>query len=159
MEPRRDSGTAFGGSARSTADARTWRPRPVLALAIRITAFVVPVVAAFCAVRLGVHLVSRPRGTSRTVGWLIGLGAVSVAAVAVVDRLARRLVPVAFLYKLSLVFPDHAPPRFRTALRTSSGRALQRAVDAEAAEVELGTTRSTPSTSWPSCPPSPATTA
>ena len=42
------------------------------------------------------------------------------------DRALRRLLPVAALFKLSLVFPDRAPSRFRTAIRSGTVRQLQR---------------------------------
>ena len=42
-----------------------------------------------------------------------------------VDGVTRRLLPLAALFKLSLVFPDRAPARFRTALRTGTVRELR----------------------------------
>ena len=44
-------------------------------------------------------------------------------------RGARRLLPLAALYRLSLVFPDHAPSRFRTALKAGSSRRVERLVE------------------------------
>ena len=61
----------------------------------------------------------------------------------------RRLLPLAALYKVSLLFPDHAPSRFRTAMRTNTVGSLeeriaqaraggQEATPVEAAEQLLG---------------------
>ena len=51
-------------------------------------------------------------------------GAATLVLVAV-DRVARRLLPLALLFKLSLVFPDRAPSRFRTALDLRSVGSLE----------------------------------
>jgi hypothetical protein len=50
----------------------------------------------------------------------------STALVFAVDRASRRFLPLAALYRLSLVFPDRAPSRFRTALKAGSSRSLER---------------------------------
>jgi HD-GYP domain-containing protein (c-di-GMP phosphodiesterase class II) len=42
-----------------------------------------------------------------------------------VERLARRLLPLAALLKLSLIFPDRAPSRFRMAVRAGGTRKLE----------------------------------
>lgn len=49
----------------------------------------------------------------------------SVVAFGVIERVARRLLPLTALLKLSLVFPDQAPSRFSVALRSSSVKRLQ----------------------------------
>ena len=36
------------------------------------------------------------------------------------ELLMRRLLPLSALLRLTLVFPDHAPTRFRVALRTGT---------------------------------------
>ena len=45
-----------------------------------------------------------------------------------IDRVARRLLPLVALYKLSLVFPDAAPSRFRAALRANTVETLEQRV-------------------------------
>ena len=42
-----------------------------------------------------------------------------------VERVARRLLPLAALLKLSLVFPDQTPSRFKTAMRAGSTKNLE----------------------------------
>jgi putative nucleotidyltransferase with HDIG domain len=49
----------------------------------------------------------------------------SLAVFYLVGRGARRLMPLAMLLRLSLVFPDRAPSRFGIALRASNPRRLQ----------------------------------
>jgi HD-GYP domain-containing protein (c-di-GMP phosphodiesterase class II) len=54
---------------------------------------------------------------------------VATAVLWAVDKLARRLLPLAALLHLSLVFPDQAPSRFRSALRSGSSRRLERMLE------------------------------
>ncbi|MCP5025115.1 MAG: tandem-95 repeat protein, partial [Actinomycetia bacterium] len=60
--------------------------------------------------------------------WWIGLTLVSTLVLWSVDKFLRRLLPVVALFKLSLAFPDHAPSRFKTALRSGTVRQLERQV-------------------------------
>ena len=46
-------------------------------------------------------------------------------AVTVVDRAASRLLPLAILLRLGLIFPDRAPSRFAVARVASSTRQLE----------------------------------
>ena len=83
------------------------------------------------------------------VAWWIGLSGAATVVLIAIDRLTRRLLPLAALLKLALVFPDEAPSRFRTALDSGTTadleQRLQRARDGaesdtpvEAAERLLG---------------------
>lgn len=49
---------------------------------------------------------------------------VSVGVAVATERVARRLLPLAALMELSLVFPDRAPPRYSVALRSGSTKKL-----------------------------------
>ena len=74
--------------------------------------------------------------------WWAAVIIVSAAVAALVERIARRWLPLAVLLQLSLVFPDRAPRRFRMArgagrLRVLEDRicdARQRGVSDEPAE-------------------------
>jgi HD-GYP domain-containing protein (c-di-GMP phosphodiesterase class II) len=140
-----DSGaatSATGGSARSEAaaiDPRRWQARPALAFTVASLTIIGPFLAAFVAVELSTRLVPRPATMVPFLLWLAMLCVISTAALRIVDRYARRLLPLATMLRLTLAFPDRAPSRFALALRSGSGRALQRAVDAENAEEEYGT--------------------
>ena len=59
------------------------------------------------------------------IAWWAGLSVAATAALLVAGRLSRRLLPLAALMRLSLVFPDSAPSRFRTALRTGTVATLE----------------------------------
>ncbi len=102
----------------------TWEARPVAAALVRCVAIAVPLGAGAVASVVA----DRRLGTATTVTGAVLRAlvviAVSTAAVLAVDRAARRLLPLATLLNLSLVFPDQAPARFRTALKAGSSRRL-----------------------------------
>ncbi len=123
--------SATGGSARTQAHdlrARTWRPRPFLGFAIGAIALVLPCAVAVGVVHVAARLVRRPHGAAALTLWLVGLGVVAGVTLWTVHRAAKRLLPIAAMLRFSLVFPDSAPSRFAVALRTGSGRALERAL-------------------------------
>lgn len=106
-----------------------WGARPWIARALRSLALVLPIGAA------AVTTMSVRGGLWRGAGWL-GTGAwmaqaavVSTATLLVVDRFARRLLPLASLFNLSLVFPDEAPSRFSVALRAGTARRLRERIE------------------------------
>jgi hypothetical protein len=103
---------------------RRWQRHPVLAFLLKSAVLAVPL--AFAAV---VGLVAGWSVHGDGVGDVllrVGVaGVASVLAFALVERLARRFLPLAMLLKLSLVFPDQAPSRFSVALRSTSVKKLQ----------------------------------
>jgi putative nucleotidyltransferase with HDIG domain len=90
----------------------------LLALAIPLTASVVSAVAVS-------RVVPRPAGIGLLAGWWALVVVVSTAALVAVDRGARRLLPLVALLRLSMVFPDRAPSRFRVAFRAGTTRNLK----------------------------------
>ena len=107
-----------------------WRRRRVLAWCIRAITLSLPVMASI-AVGIGVGaLLPSPDGVLGTLAWYLTVLAASMATLIVVDRAARRLLPLAVLLRLTLVFPDHAPSRLAVALRASNARKLHEAVQA-----------------------------
>lgn len=68
--------------------------------------------------------------------WWVALLAVSTVVLLCTDRLARRMLPLAALLKLSLVFPDRVPSRFSVALRSGTTKQLAKRLQSD----ELDTT-------------------
>ncbi|HVM20698.1 MAG TPA: HD-GYP domain-containing protein, partial [Egibacteraceae bacterium] len=101
-----------------------WRGRPVHSLLVQAFIFAVPVVASVAAAAAVSAVGPRPRGTVELVAWWVVLTAIALAVLTLVDRLARRLLPLATLLKLSMLFPDRAPSRFRVARNAASVRKL-----------------------------------
>jgi putative nucleotidyltransferase with HDIG domain len=92
-----------------------WGRRPRLARAIRVLVFLAPVAASVGAASLVRPLLPPAVGVWGHLGYLLALVAVSTVALVVVDRLARRALPLATLLDLSMLFPDGAPSRLRVA--------------------------------------------
>ena len=128
-----------------TADAVRWDARPRAAFATKAMALLAPI-AASVAATIGVSkIVSRPTELVALLAWWVGLMAMASLVAVVVERLARRLLPLASLLSLSIAFPDEAPSRFDAALRNRTVADLEAALenarltggevdDAEAAE-------------------------
>lgn len=108
--------------ARAATVSDRWAARPVLGASLRLLALLGPVAIGIGVALLLARLVPPPEGSGRLGWWLLVLGA-SAAAVFTADRVARRLLPLALLLELSLIFPDRAPSRLRAA-RTTSVRDL-----------------------------------
>jgi putative nucleotidyltransferase with HDIG domain len=107
------------------ADSR-WQARPGLAGAIRLLALCGPVGLSAAVVYVTSRLVEPPAGsTALYVAWLVALSAAGTLSLLVLGRLSRRLLPLATLMRLSLLFPDGAPSRFRIALRTGTVSTLE----------------------------------
>jgi HD-GYP domain-containing protein (c-di-GMP phosphodiesterase class II) len=98
----------------------------VLSALVRVSVVVLPAVAGIAAGVVMTRILPRPNG--------LGPAALSFAAVSVVmlivivalERAGRRLLPLAALLNLSLLFPDRAPKRFAIARRVGKPRDLQR---------------------------------
>ena len=106
----------------------------MLARLLRAAIIAVPLVAGIGAGLVVSGLIPRPAGPLSLAGWWLLVLLVSAAVLAIVDRLGRRLLPLAALLHLSLLFPDRAPSRFAVALRAGSTRRLaDRLLDVERA--------------------------
>ena len=117
------------GVAPTRQQLRSWRGHPLAAAAIRLVAFTTPIVAALGWSAALSRLITSPHDMPGRGAWLVGMLASSTAVLFVTERLARRLLPLAALLKLSLVFPDHVPSRFSVALRTGTTKQLARRLE------------------------------
>src|SRR5207244_1857488 len=88
-----------------------WGARPHLARLVRLVALAIPVAASIGAAALCSRIVPRPTTMPATIAWWVGITAVATLVLAAVDRIARRLLPLATLLRLSILFPDPAPSR------------------------------------------------
>ncbi|TDT14633.1 HD domain-containing protein [Ilumatobacter fluminis] len=114
-----------GPTRGATESSATWRASRAGSFAIRSAAFLTPIVAAYVAIRLvGTHLI-RPTGTVGLVVWILQAAAVGALVSHAVGRLTRRLLPLAALMQLTLVFPDRAPSRFGVALRSGTVKQMR----------------------------------
>jgi putative nucleotidyltransferase with HDIG domain len=117
-----------------------WHPRPLLRAIVRTLMVAIPLVLASAAGWVAARLLPSPRGALGVAAWLLAVVAVTTVVLLASERLARRLLPLATLLRLSLVFPDGAPSRFAIALRASSvRRASAWARDAEDGAPDVAT--------------------
>ena len=102
-----------------------WRPRPAISRLVRVAALSVPVVVAVAAGAVTGRALPRPAGLGETMWWVAVVGVATIALVSA-DRIARHALPLAWLYRLTVVFPDRAPSRLRVAFQSASIARLQR---------------------------------
>ena len=127
--------------ANSKPDESMWVARPTAVRALRTVAVLLPLAASAGAI----YLLNRALPTPTSWGMVAVIAAVDLVAglivMVAVRRLAIRLLPLAMLLSLSLVFPDQAPHRFKIALRAnSSARLRSRIVASRDEDTDLATT-------------------
>ena len=108
-----------------TEEGTRWAGRPVLSALVLVVAHAVPILAAVATSIACSRLFPDPGSWVGMVGQWVLLFAASTAVLLVVDRGARRLLPLAALLKLSMLFPDKAPKRLSVARRAGSVRNLE----------------------------------
>ena len=89
-----------------------WRAHRVLGLGLRVAIALVPIVVGLAVGAALADWLRRPDGLAGTILWWGAVLSVTVLVVMVVERLARRLLPLSLLLRLTLLFPDRAPSRF-----------------------------------------------
>ncbi len=121
-----------------------WVERPYVARALRLALFVLPIVMGWLAVRSTKDFYWQPVGSIGIAFWIIQAIIVATAASYAVNHVTKRLTPLSALFRLTLVFPDHAPSRLGVALRGGTVRKLEASTDLsgqtaqQAAEQALG---------------------
>lgn len=105
-----------------------WRGRRWLSVFVRTVAFLLPVGLSILAATVVAHVLTAPHGAVWTIEWWVVVLGTPLIVLAVTDRFARRLIPLAVLLKMTLVFPDQAPKRMAVARRAGSTRDLARRV-------------------------------
>jgi putative nucleotidyltransferase with HDIG domain len=128
------NGTAPGATTIRRDD--RWRAHPVASMAVRGTVVLLPATVAVVCVALLGRATTSPAGPARIL-WIGGLFAVGTAIALTLERLARRLLPLAVLLQLSLAFPDRAPSRFAMARAAGNVRRLhERVAEAQARGID-----------------------
>lgn len=97
-----------------------WQSRRWSALLLRSVSFVVPVLAAVLTGLLIVRILPAPANGLGVAAWWLALIGGAVLAMNVFDRLARRVLPLAWLLRMTMAFPDDAPSRMRVLLKSGT---------------------------------------
>jgi HD-GYP domain-containing protein (c-di-GMP phosphodiesterase class II) len=116
-----------------------WQRRPVLSLLVRAAVVIIPAAVGIAAGAVLSRLLPRPNGLASAALSFAAVSLVMLATIIALERAGRRLLPLAALLNLSLLFPDRAPKRFAVARRVGKPRDLQRQLqEARAAGVTGG---------------------
>ncbi|MEQ9161429.1 MAG: HD domain-containing protein, partial [Ilumatobacter fluminis] len=116
---------AGGPTTGATESTRTWRAAPWLAVSLRAFAVIAPILVAYLTIRSFGSLFYRPGGTVGIGVWILQAAAAGALVSHAVGRLTRRLLPLAALMQLTLIFPDEAPSRFGVALRSGTVKQMR----------------------------------
>ena len=109
-----------------TSAAQSWSGRPRLALIVKLFASLAPLALSVFVTAAVARLWAGPSAFPTRIVWWLCLLSIGTAVLLAADRLARRLLPLAALLKMSLIFPDQAPSRFGVALRNPTTKQLER---------------------------------
>jgi putative nucleotidyltransferase with HDIG domain len=108
-----------------------WNALPWAARAVQLVVLAVPIAASVGVAAIVSAALPRAHHLSAALGWWAVVLICSTVTLFAVDRLARRLLPLALLLRLSLVFPDQAPKRFRMAARSWSTKRVREQIERE----------------------------
>ena len=108
---------------------KRWEGRPWAARLIKFIAFAGPLIISVLATIWISRQLPPPESFGAAVGAWILLGIIATIIVQVLDRLARKLLPLAALLQLSLAFPGSVPSRYKVARGRGGSRELQAEVD------------------------------
>ena len=114
----------------STVPAGEWRRRPLLSWGLRGLIFAVPIGCSFGVALLLSRTLPRAHDPWTAALWISIAAIGSLFTLVVFERAARRLLPLAALLNVSLLFPDKAPARFAVARRTGTPRELRERMEA-----------------------------
>ncbi|MDH3307755.1 MAG: tandem-95 repeat protein [Acidimicrobiia bacterium] len=107
-----------------------WERRVWAARLMRLVIFLVPVVAAVGAAIALSKTLPRPDTAGEIALWWAALIAGATVTLVVVDRLARKALPLALLMQLTMVFPDKAPGRLTVVRLSGSTQRLEERMSA-----------------------------
>jgi putative nucleotidyltransferase with HDIG domain len=111
-----------------TTETNRWSARPLASGLLRVLVLVIPVAAGVGAAILLSQALPRPHGFLGSALWWIGLFVASATVASLVDKVARKMLPLAALLGLTMIFPDKAPSRFAVARRVGSIKNLEERV-------------------------------
>ena len=106
-----------------------WLGRPWLSRAIRFIVYTVPFLCSILAALTLSTLIPMAHSWPVAAVRLIAIAAASTVVLYGADRMTRRMLPLAALVSLTLVFPDEAPSRFKIAMQSGGTVVLQRRLE------------------------------
>jgi hypothetical protein len=114
---------------RSPLDGQRWRSRRGVAVALRGVVLLAPVAVSVAASFVVTRLIPAPHGVGARVAWLVLVVFLCGLLAWPARRQLRRLLPLAALLELSILFPGEAPSRWRVAREAGSIKHLELLAD------------------------------
>lgn len=102
-----------------------WKQRRTAAVAIRLIVLLAPVAVSVGASLAITRLVPAPPDHAERVAWLVGIVVACSLLAWPARRLLRRLLPLAALFEMSLLFPGEMPTRWKVAREAGSIKHLE----------------------------------
>jgi HD-GYP domain-containing protein (c-di-GMP phosphodiesterase class II) len=103
-----------------------WQRRPILSALVRVSVVVLPAAAGIIAGAFVSRLLPHGSGFGPAALSFTVTSVVMLITIIALERAGRRLLPLAALLNLSLLFPDRAPKRFAIARKVGKPKDLQR---------------------------------
>ncbi|MEO5837612.1 MAG: hypothetical protein ABIQ73_03565 [Acidimicrobiales bacterium] len=114
------------GTETDPPSAEGWAGRALVAKSLKWSIALAPMVLA-AAVSIALAIMLPPASSWRcAILRVVIIAAISMTTITIVERGGRRLLPLSTLLRLSLVFPDRTPSRFKMALKAGSGKRMER---------------------------------
>lgn len=110
---------------RDERSANRWRARTLTATTLRLVVLLVPVAVSVAASFAVTRLLPAPAGNPARIWWLTGVVFVCGLLAWPARRQLRRLLPMAALLEMSILFPGEAPTRWKVAREAGSVRHLE----------------------------------
>ncbi len=111
------------GTFTTAAPGGSWAPKIWTARAVSLLLHGGPIVLASLLGLLVARLLPTPHGFA-WIPWLVMVVGSSQLILRLTERAVRQLLPLSYLFRFSLVFPDQAPSRFSMALRSGNVQKL-----------------------------------
>src|SRR5579863_2393039 len=106
--------------------AERWRSHRVLGTLLSSAAVAAPFAVSIAAAMIVGREIPRGEALFRQALWWVAVLGSSAVAFVGSERLCRRVLPLAALLKMTMLFPDQAPKRMRVAWRAGTTRELER---------------------------------
>ncbi len=125
-DQRPPTGSAHGAPSSEPASSQLrWCRRPVLSTMVRVVVLAISLAATMLSALVATWLLPRPTTGAASLTWWLSILTISTVVMLSVHRVARRLLPLAQLLNLAIVFPDRAPDRMRMAFKAGTLRHLE----------------------------------
>ncbi len=108
---------------------RRWRDQKAVSWTLRALVLLVPFAAAITTASILSRVLPEPTTSGEALLWWVTVLGTATLVMHLTDRAARRLLPLAILMRLTLLFPDRAPSRVRVLRKAGSINRLAEAME------------------------------